>query len=188
MIKTKKNARNVTKERKRQGRCFIAKLQGHVSILKREDRIMDDLISRQAAIDKADSLYRDTKNDECYMITGYNHAISDIRAILKSLPSAQPELIEKTAYIRGFEQGRTQGMIDTKAEEVAQPTADVVEVVRCKDCRHKPNGYIDDDVLRYPNFPHEESNPCPCKVYGDEWYSWIPNDDFYCSFGERAEE
>lgn len=50
-----------------------------------------DLISRQAAIDKADSLYRDTKNDECYMITGYNHAISDIRAILKSLPSAQPE-------------------------------------------------------------------------------------------------
>lgn len=52
---------------------------------------MDDLISRQAAIDKADSLYRDTKNDECYMITGYNHAISDIRAILKSLPSAQPE-------------------------------------------------------------------------------------------------
>ena len=52
---------------------------------------MDDSISRQAAIDKADSLYRDTKNDECYMITGYNHAISDIRAILKSLPSAQPE-------------------------------------------------------------------------------------------------
>ena len=52
---------------------------------------MNDLISRQAAIDKADSLYRDTKNDECYMITGYNHAISDIRAILKSLPSAQPE-------------------------------------------------------------------------------------------------
>ena len=55
---------------------------------------MDDLISRQAAIDKADSLYRDTKNDECYMITGYNHAISDIRAILKSLPSAQPERCE----------------------------------------------------------------------------------------------
>jgi len=54
---------------------------------------MDDFISRQAAIDKADSLYRDTKNDECYMITGYNHAISDIRAILKSLPSAQPDII-----------------------------------------------------------------------------------------------
>ena len=67
------------------------------------------------------------------------------------------------------------------------PAADVVEVVRCKDCKHKPNGYTDDDVLRYPNFPHEESNPCPCQVHEDEWYSWIPNDDFYCSYGERAE-
>ena len=67
-------------------------------------------------------------------------------------------------------------------------SADVVEVVRCKDCKHKPNGYTDDDVLRYPNFPHEESNPCPCQVYEDKWYSWIPNDDFYCSFGERRSE
>ena len=68
------------------------------------------------------------------------------------------------------------------------PTADVVEVVRCKDCKHKPNGYTDDDVLRYPNFPHEENNPCPCQVYEDKWYSWIPNDDFYCSEGERKDE
>ena len=66
------------------------------------------------------------------------------------------------------------------------PSADVVEVVRCKDCKYKPNGYTDDDVLRYPNFPHKENNPCPCQVYEDEWYSWIPNDDFYCSYGERA--
>ena len=65
------------------------------------------------------------------------------------------------------------------------PYADVVEVVRCKDCKHKPNGYTDDDVLRYPNFPHEENNPCPCQVYEDKWYSWIPNDDFYCSYGEK---
>ena len=67
------------------------------------------------------------------------------------------------------------------------PSADVVEVVRCKDCKHKPNGYIDDDVLRYPNFPHKENNPCPCQVYGDQWYSRVPNGDFYCSYGERAE-
>ena len=30
------------------------------------------------------------------------------------ITSAQPELIEKAAYIRGFEQGRTQGMIDAQ--------------------------------------------------------------------------
>lgn len=68
------------------------------------------------------------------------------------------------------------------------PSADVVEVVRCNECIHKPNGYTDDDVLRYPNFPHEENNPCPCQVYEDKWYSWIPNDDFYCSYGERKDD
>ena len=34
--------------------------------------------------------------------------------VINKLPSAQPELIEKAAYIRGFEQGRTQGMIDAQ--------------------------------------------------------------------------
>jgi hypothetical protein len=38
--------------------------------------------------------------------------ITDIYDAVNHLPSAQPELIEKAAYIRGFEQGRTQGMID----------------------------------------------------------------------------
>ena len=33
---------------------------------------------------------------------------------IDKFPSAQPELIEKVAYIRGFEQGRTQGMIDSQ--------------------------------------------------------------------------
>ena len=34
--------------------------------------------------------------------------------IVYDLPSAQPELIEQAAYVRGFEQGRTQGMIDAQ--------------------------------------------------------------------------
>ena len=42
-----------------------------------------------------------------------------VRAI-KQLPSAQPELIEKTAYIRGFEQGKTQGMIDAQGEKMSR--------------------------------------------------------------------
>ena len=37
---------------------------------------------------------------------------------LRALPSAQPELIETTAYIRGFEQGRTQGRIDAERTKV----------------------------------------------------------------------
>lgn len=36
---------------------------------------------------------------------------------IDKFPSAQPELIEKTSYIRGFEQGRTQGMIDSQGRK-----------------------------------------------------------------------
>lgn len=34
--------------------------------------------------------------------------------IVEQLPSVQPELIEQSAYVRGFEQGKTQGMIDAQ--------------------------------------------------------------------------
>lgn len=103
---------------------------------------MDDLIRREDAIDAVIERIKQI---------GYegNPYVLSIRQTIRDLPSAQPELIEKAAYIRGFEQGRTQGMIDsqggeemnkqrkvlititynemgiiidTKAEEVAQPT------------------------------------------------------------------
>ena len=64
---------------------------------------MDDLISRQAAIDAAMEC---GKKIPTYAIR--------VKKTIKELPPAQPELIEKAAYIRGFEQGRTQGMIDAQ--------------------------------------------------------------------------
>ena len=64
---------------------------------------MSDLIDRQAAINTVKKHYR-VDNDLLKVIV-YQ---------LENLPSAQPELIEKVAYIRGFEQGRTQGMIDSQ--------------------------------------------------------------------------
>lgn len=63
-----------------------------------------DLISRQDAIDAAKDWYKG-------LICG---SVNGLIKRLNALPSAQPELIEKTAYIRGFEQGRTQGMIDAQ--------------------------------------------------------------------------
>lgn len=50
------------------------------------------------------------------------------------------------------------------------PDADAVEVVRCKDCKH-----------RY------HSVECPCQSY-DHFYSWMPADDWFCKKGERKEE
>ena len=63
---------------------------------------MSDLIDRQAAIDAILG-----QPPEPHYPSWYAEQI-------KNLPPAQPELIEKAAYIRGFEQGRTQGMIDSQ--------------------------------------------------------------------------
>ena len=54
----------------------------------------------------------------------------------------------------------------------AQPTADVVEVVRCKDCRY----WQDNQEGHYPN------ELCPWDK------NETPDEDDYCSFGERRED
>jgi len=62
---------------------------------------------------------------------------------------------------------------------------DADELVRCKDCKHRPrriekNGgnWFD---LEFPD------NRCPCQ--GDDgWYNWMPDDNWFCGNGERKEE
>ena len=65
--------------------------------------------------------------------------------------------------------------INAKAVEKAifeMPTADVAEVVRCKDCKHR---YV----------------PTRCALWtgtiGEKDYFRYHGDEFYCSFGERKE-
>lgn len=53
-----------------------------------------------------------------------------------------------------------------------QPTADVVEVVRCKDCKHFTEGMIGDDLEYFCKLTSGMVNPAP---------------DFYCSYGERKD-
>ena len=59
--------------------------------------------------------------------------------------------------------------------------ADVVEVVRCKDCKHKP--YRGND-----GFVSPEVGKCPCINDDDSFYSWIPEDDWFCADAERSED
>ena len=58
------------------------------------------------------------------------------------------------------------------------PTADVVEVVRCRDCKY----FVDEDETDILGL-------CTCKriaiAYNGELY---PERDFYCPYGERREE
>lgn len=59
------------------------------------------------------------------------------------------------------------------------PTVDAVEVVRCRDCKYRPIDYGDEHDLCFPKEYH-----CPCQC-DDNWYSWMPKDDFFCARGER---
>jgi hypothetical protein len=60
----------------------------------------------------------------------------------------------------------------------AAPTADVVAVVRCQDCKY----FVDEDET-------DMLGLCTCKriaiAYNGELY---PERDFYCAYGERREE
>ncbi len=67
-------------------------------------------------------------------------------------------------------------------------TAPSIDICFCKECKHRP---IKEDAdgadygfnLIAPN----EQELCPCLVE-DGWYSWMPEDDFYCGYGCREEE
>lgn len=59
------------------------------------------------------------------------------------------------------------------------------EIIRCKNCKHRPKEpnwktYESGFDLEFP-----EGSKCPCCCYGDEWYSWYPEDDWFCANGER---
>ena len=66
------------------------------------------------------------------------------------------------------------------------PDAEWVEVTRCKDCIHRP--IIDDPDstdgfgLRFP-----DDFKCPCRC-DDPYYSWMPNDNWFCGNGEKEEK
>lgn len=106
---------------------------------------MNDLISRQAAIDALEEPREilDSWTDE-YAVGERMQWEKDVKA-LNSLPSVQPE------------------------------------IVRCKDCKHRPkkNEYSSD-----LEFPDDE---CICQC-ADYYYDWMPEDDFYCARGERRSE
>ena len=55
------------------------------------------------------------------------------------------------------------------------------KIVRCKDCKHrpvKPDDYETGFDLEFPD------GKCPCQC-DDGYYSWYPNDNWFCANGER---
>jgi len=64
--------------------------------------------------------------------------------------------------------------IDSAEAEPEKPKPDIVEVVRCKDCKYNPS--VD-----------EFGDICPF-VDTDGHVKAFPNDDFFCKYGERRED
>ena len=74
----------------------------------------NDLVSREAVEQIFSKMWFTVRQNQNLTDEEVKQIITKGRMELNRLLSAQPELIEKTAYIRGFEQGRTQGMIDSQ--------------------------------------------------------------------------
>ena len=68
------------------------------------------------------------------------------------------------------------------------PTVDAVQIVRCKNCKHRPlhiDGYI---YLQPPQLEDGFDDwTCPY-VCEDPYYTKMPKDDSYCSKGEAIEQ
>lgn len=55
--------------------------------------------------------------------------------------------------------------------------------VRCEDCKHRPTdpkGHNYGQDLEFPD------DVCTCQV-GDNWYSWMPDGNWFCANGEPKE-
>lgn len=57
------------------------------------------------------------------------------------------------------------------------------EIVRCKDCIYRP---VAVPRKRGQGFDYEfpKDGACPCQC-DDDWYSWMPDDDWFCANGVR---
>ena len=64
-----------------------------------------------------------------------------------------------------------------------------IKIIRCRECRHRPIKEDADGENYGFNLiePNDGDDRCPCLV-SDGWYSWMPEDDFYCGYGERDSE
>ena len=59
------------------------------------------------------------------------------------------------------------------------------QIIRCKDCKHRPKvpnwkTYENGFDIEFP-----EGSKCPCQCLDDGYYSWYPEDNWFCANGKR---
>ena len=150
---------------------------------------MDDLISRQSAID---AVRRSEALDRAF---GYGHAVDALR----ELPSAQPEHTNSwciNSWCNNCKEYDTENKCCPRYNRVIKQTLDdayrhgeteaearfYAEIVRCKECKHQVKEWREDKRLK--------DKGCwvyGCEVVGDACGYWalLGQDDDYCSMAER---
>jgi len=62
---------------------------------------------------------------------------------------------------------------------------ELVEIVRCKNCIHRPiKGEDTHDIDPPKNSSGYVDYTCPCLNEDDYWYSWYPSDEWFCANGK----
>ena len=100
--------------------------------------------------------------------------------------SGMRRAIYEDDVIKLLDKGWKSGIYPVASNIHALPSAEP-QITHCRDCKHRPKATKADEKVFSGfsvKFPDEK---CPCQC-GDGWYSWYPEDDFYCGFAERAEE
>lgn len=85
----------------------------------------------------------------------------------------------------------SEALYDEQTSEAVMKPNYKGELIRCKDCKHRPlvvwnEAYGEVDVLA-PEIDGKEDWRCPCLIDDDPYYSWSPNDNWFCASGERKE-
>ena len=105
------------------------------------------------------------------------HSDSEVINIAKAAMSvikAQQNNIESMNYIYGFVYG---GQVK-----------EIRKLVRCKDCKHRPKKKTCQSRHGlYTEIYFPEGSKCPCECE-DFFYSWYPEDDWFCPNGEEKDE
>lgn len=66
---------------------------------------------------------------------------------------------------------------------------ELVEIVRCKNCVHRPTEDRDTLIIVPPqNSRGDEDYTCPCLNGDDFRYSWCPSAEWFCAEGETKGE
>lgn len=84
---------------------------------------------------------------------------------------------------------RVGGLCTITEKDDKENTCPLIEIVTCGECKHKPSKYDPegDDFGFNLVSPNGYDNLCPCLNTDDGFYSYMPEDNFFCAFGERRE-